>query len=116
MNEAKHTPGPFFTTCPHGGTIYVEARLRGSTIQEVAAVGPTETPEQQYENAKLFVAAPDLLRPQRTDMARPAHHLPAFRDDDADQQRLLHPAEVSRLTYWNDRDQLGGRPCPQRRR
>lgn len=57
----KHTPGPFFTTCPHGGTIYVEARLRGSTIQEVAAVGPTETPEQQLANAKLFAAAPDLL-------------------------------------------------------
>ncbi|WAT30122.1 hypothetical protein [Pseudomonas sp. GXZC] len=62
MNEAKHTPGPFFTTCPHGGTIYVEARLRGSTIQEVAAVGPTEAPEQQHENAKLFAAAPDLLK------------------------------------------------------
>ena len=62
MTEAKHTPGPFFTTCPHGGTIYVEARLRGSTIQEVAAVGPTETPEQQQANAKLFAAAPDLLR------------------------------------------------------
>ncbi|WP_340052091.1 hypothetical protein [Pseudomonas proteolytica] len=61
MTEVKHTPGPFFTSCPHGGTIYVEARLRGSTIQEVAAVGPTETPEQQQANAKLFAAAPDLL-------------------------------------------------------
>lgn len=61
MTEIKHTPGPFFTTCPHGGTIYVEARLRGSTIQEVAAVGPTETPEQQQANAKLFAASPDLL-------------------------------------------------------
>lgn len=62
MTEVKHTPGPFFTTCPHGGTIYVEARLRGSTIQEVAAVGPTETPEQQQANAKLFAAAPALLK------------------------------------------------------
>lgn len=61
MPEQKHTPGPFFTACPHSGTIYVEARLRGSTIQEVAAVGPTETPEQQQANAKLFAAAPDLL-------------------------------------------------------
>ena len=61
MTEIKHTPGPFFTTCPNGGTIYVEARLRGSTIQEVASVGPTETPEQQQANAKLFAAAPDLL-------------------------------------------------------
>lgn len=61
MTEVKHTPGPFFTSCPHGGTIYVEARLRGSTIQEVAAVGPTETPDQQQANAKLFAAAPELL-------------------------------------------------------
>ena len=61
MNEVKHTPGPFFTSCPHGGTIYVEARLRGSTIQEVAAVGPTETPEQQQANAKLFAMSPQLL-------------------------------------------------------
>ncbi len=58
---SEHTPGPFFTTCPHGGTIYVEARLRGSTIQEVAAIGPTETPEQQEANARLFSAAPELL-------------------------------------------------------
>ena len=58
---SQHTPGPFFTTCPHGGTIYVEARLRGSTIQEVCAVGPTENPEQQEANARLFSAAPDLL-------------------------------------------------------
>ncbi|CAI8796026.1 DUF4259 domain-containing protein [Pseudomonas sp. IT-P12] len=62
MFETTHTPGPFFTTCPHGGTIYVEARLRDSTIQEVAVVGPTETPEQQQANAKLFAAAPELLK------------------------------------------------------
>lgn len=58
---SQHTPGPFFTSCPHGRTVYIEARLRGSTIQEVAAVGPTESPEQQQANAKLFAAAPDLL-------------------------------------------------------
>lgn len=58
---SAHTPGPFFTSCPHGGTIYVEARLRGSTIQEVCAVGPTENPEQQKFNAKLIAAAPELL-------------------------------------------------------
>lgn len=58
---SKHTPGPFFTSCPHGGTIYVEARLRGSTIQEVCSVGPTEDPEQQEFNAQLFAKAPQLL-------------------------------------------------------
>lgn len=58
---SRHTPGPFFTTCPHGGTIYVEARLRGSTLQEVCAVGPTEDPSQQEFNAQLFAKAPQLL-------------------------------------------------------
>jgi hypothetical protein len=58
---SKHTPGPFFTSCPHGGTIYVEARLRGSTIQEVCSVGPTENPGQQEYNAQLFAKAPQLL-------------------------------------------------------
>lgn len=58
---AKHTPGPWFVPkCLHG-TYYVEARLRGSTLQEVAACGPTETPEQQAENARLIAASPDLL-------------------------------------------------------
>lgn len=57
---STHTPGPWFTSRPHG-TIYIEARLRGSTLQEVAAVGPTETPEQQEANARLIAAAPDLL-------------------------------------------------------
>jgi hypothetical protein len=58
--SSAHTPGPWFTTRPHG-TIYIEARLRGSTLQEVAAVGPTEAPEQQEANARLIAAAPDLL-------------------------------------------------------
>lgn len=44
MSEQKHTPGPWFTSGQHG-TIYIEARLRGSMLQEVAAVGPTETGE-----------------------------------------------------------------------
>lgn len=57
---SAHTPGPWFTSRPHG-TIYIEARLRGSTLQEVAAVGPTEAPEQQEANARLVAAAPELL-------------------------------------------------------
>ena len=55
-----HTPGPWFTSQPHG-TIYIEARLRGSILQEVAACGPTEEPEQQEANARLIAAAPEML-------------------------------------------------------
>lgn len=58
--EAKFTPGPWFTSRPHG-TIYIEARLRGTTLQEVAAVGPTETANQQEANARLIAAAPELF-------------------------------------------------------
>lgn len=59
---SKHTPGPWFTKREGFSTVYVEARLRGSTIQEVAACGPTEAgSEQQEANARLIAAAPDLL-------------------------------------------------------
>lgn len=59
---SKHTPGPWFTTREGFSTVYVEARLRGPTIQEVAACGPTEGgPEQQDANARLIASAPELL-------------------------------------------------------
>lgn len=59
--SSKHTPGPWFTKREGFSTVYVEARLRGSTIQEVAACGPTEAgPEQQGANARLIAAAPEL--------------------------------------------------------
>jgi hypothetical protein len=60
MSEQTHTPGPWFTSQPHG-TIYIEARLQGSTLQEVAACGPTETEGQREANARLIAAAPELL-------------------------------------------------------
>lgn len=59
----KHTPGPWFIT----GTMtkYVEARIPGRMIQEVAACGPTAADdgygEQQMANARLIAAAPELL-------------------------------------------------------
>ena len=63
---SMHTPGPWFTTRPTSyGTIYVEARLRGSTLQEVASVGPTETSDQQEANGRLIAAAPELLKALR---------------------------------------------------
>lgn len=59
----KFTPGPWLVT--GSMTMYVEARIPGGLIQEVAACGPTEADggygEQQSANALLISAAPDLL-------------------------------------------------------
>lgn len=61
---SKHTPGTWFVT--GNMTLYVEARIGGGLVQEVAAVGPTEADSgygpQQRANADLIAAAPDLLR------------------------------------------------------
>ena len=63
MNEVKHTPGPWFVT--GSMTKYVEARIPGGLVQEVAACGPTQADggygDQQQANAKLIAAGPDLL-------------------------------------------------------
>jgi len=40
---------------------YVEARIGGGMIQEVACCGPTQTHEQSDANARLIAAAPELL-------------------------------------------------------
>lgn len=58
----KYTPGPWFTHRSGFSTVYVEARIDGGLLQEVAACGPTEkAAEQQDANARLIAAAPDLL-------------------------------------------------------
>ena len=61
---SKHTPAPWFVT--GNMTLYVEARIGGGLLQEVAAVGPTEADSgygpQQRANADLIAAAPDLLK------------------------------------------------------
>jgi hypothetical protein len=59
--EAKHTPGPWFSPARSFGTRYVEARIGGGLLQEVAACCPTEQPLQQEANARLIAAAPELL-------------------------------------------------------
>ncbi|EKL0657274.1 hypothetical protein ACF0C8_10115 [Pseudomonas aeruginosa] len=58
---SKHTPGPWFINGHERYTKYVEARIGGGWVQEVAACGPTENPEQQEANARLIAAAPELL-------------------------------------------------------
>ena len=61
------TPGPWVVVGRL--TKYVEARLVGRLIQEVAACGPTMADEgygqQQEANARLIAAAPDLLEALR---------------------------------------------------
>ena len=60
---SKHTPGPWYATGKL--TRYVEARIDGGLIQEVAACGPTKADggygPQQEANARLIAAAPELL-------------------------------------------------------
>ena len=58
---SKHTPGPWFCPTPLHGTFYVEARIDGGMLQEVASCGPTADPAQQAANARLIAAAPELL-------------------------------------------------------
>jgi len=61
-NTAKHTKGSWFIHREGFSTVYVESRIGGGMIQEVAACGPTEKgSEQQEANARLISAAPDLL-------------------------------------------------------
>ena len=59
---SKHTPGPWVVVGSR--TKYVEARLVGSLMQEVAACGPTLADEgygqQQEANARLIAAAPTM--------------------------------------------------------
>lgn len=58
-----HTAGPWFVT--GSMTKYVEARIGGGMLQEVASCGPTEADggygDTQIANANLIAAAPDLL-------------------------------------------------------
>lgn len=62
MSQAKHTPGPWFEHREGFATVYIEARIGGGMLQEVAACGPTDAgQDQQSANARLIAMAPDLL-------------------------------------------------------
>ncbi|MDL5036810.1 hypothetical protein QRD40_10675 [Comamonas sp. Y6] len=62
MSEEMHTTGPWFKHREGFSTVYVEARIGGGLIQEVAACGPTnQGSEQQEANARLIATAPELL-------------------------------------------------------
>lgn len=58
--KAGPTPGPWFAKREGFSTVYVEARIGGGMLQEVAACGPTQGgPDEQEANARLIAAAPD---------------------------------------------------------
>ena len=79
---SNHTPGPWVVVGRL--TKYVEARLVGRLIQEVAACGPTMADEgygqQQEANARLIAAAPDLLEALQDVDALWMHHSVAHGD------------------------------------
>ncbi len=63
MSTTNWTQGPWFTKREGWATVYVEARIGGGLLQEVAACGPTQQgPEQQEANATLIAAAPELYK------------------------------------------------------
>lgn len=56
------TKGEWFAKRDGWSTVYVECRIGGGMLQEVAACGPTANgPDEQEANARLISAAPDLL-------------------------------------------------------
>jgi len=58
----KHTKGEWFAKRDGWSTVYIECRIGGGMLQEVAACGPTfNGSEEQEANARLLAAAPDLL-------------------------------------------------------
>ena len=62
MRDFKGTQGEWYEHREGFSTVYVESRLRQGVIQEVTACGPTEGgSDEQYANARLISAAPDLL-------------------------------------------------------
>lgn len=66
MKKFKGTPGPWFEHREGFSTVYIEARIGGGIIQEVAACGPCDKgSEQQSANANLIAAAPELLEALR---------------------------------------------------
>lgn len=59
---SEHTKGEWFAKRDGWSTVYIECRIGGGMLQEVAACGPTANgPEEQEANARLMAAAPDLL-------------------------------------------------------
>lgn len=60
--ETSFTPGPWFANRNGFSTVYIEAKIGGGLIQEIAACGPNANGQYEQEaNARLISAAPELL-------------------------------------------------------
>ena len=58
MSEMKPTPGRAFCKRDGFSTVYVDVRIGGGMLQEVAACGPTANgPDEQQANAELIAEA-----------------------------------------------------------
>lgn len=88
---SAHTPGPWFVPV-RTGTQYVEARIGGGWLQEVAACGPTEKPEEQKANARLISQAPAMLEALERLLASDDAHATIHADDGDDVARMLEYA------------------------
>ena len=96
---SKHTPGPWFCPTPLHGTFYVEARIDGGMLQEVASCGPTAEPSQQAANARLIAAAPELLEALHGMLALDEeHHQRGHCDDDVCAEVRKARAAIAKAT------------------
>ena len=66
---SKHTPEPWFYHRQGFSTVYIEARIGGGMLQEIAACGPCQDgTEQQDENARRIVACVNACAGVETDL------------------------------------------------
>lgn len=66
---SKHTPEPWFYHRQGFSTVYIEARIGGGILQEIAACGPCQDgTEQQDENARRIVACVNACTGVDTDL------------------------------------------------
>lgn len=66
---SKHTPEPWFYHRQGFSTVYIEARIGGGMLQEIAACGPCQDgTEQQDENARRIVACVNACAGVDTDL------------------------------------------------
>ena len=103
MKEAKHTPGPWFTHRDGFSSVYVEARVGGGMLQEVACCGPTnEGSDQQEANARLIAAAPELLDALRGLLALEEENLRGYDDIDVCAEVQFARAAIAKATGCAD--------------
>ena len=86
---SKHTPEPWFYHRQGFSTVYIEARIGGGMLQEIAACGPCQDgTEQQDENARRIVACVNACAGvSNGELAMTTMSVVLARMDEAEQQR-----------------------------